>query len=86
MHEYEFERGNDVHTRICDRLKKSEDLTERSLGKRLEKLRQLRNLADYDWNKKDNDFFCRNLDYIKAESQKGMEQLEALKSSPPYGL
>lgn len=86
MNEYEFENGNDVHTRICDRLKKSDDSTEHSLGKRLEKLRELRNLADYDWNEKDKDFFFRNLNYIENETQKGLDQVETLRQSPPYRL
>lgn len=86
MHEFEFERGSNVHTRVCDRLKYSDNPTEHSLGKRLEKLRELRNLADYDWEKKDRHFFHDNIGYIKDETQIGLEQINSLKNSPPYRI
>ena len=47
--ETDFEYGKDIHKRICNRLINSNDPTEHSLGKSLDKLRQLRNMADYDW-------------------------------------
>ena len=86
MNEYEFGKGYNVHKRICNRLKNSDDPTECSLGKRLEKLKELRNLADYDWNEKDKEFFRKNLNYAKNETQRGLEQLDTLKKSPPYNI
>lgn len=86
MHEGEFAHGNDVHRRICDRLKDSNDSTEYSLGKILDKLRQLRNLSDYDWNNTDPDFFSNKLSFVQKESQIGFHQLNALKNSPPFKL
>ncbi len=86
MHEYEFGYGKNVHNRVCNRLKNSNDFTEHSLGKRLEKLRELRNFADYDWNIKDSEFFRKNLNFAKNESKRGLEQIDALKRSPPYDI
>lgn len=85
-HEYSFEYGSDVHQRVCMRLKNSTDSTEHSLGKRLEKLRELRNLADYDWMRKDEEFFLKNISYVKNESLKGLNEVDALRQSPPFEL
>ena len=86
MGEYQFARGRDVHQRMCNRLINSDDETERALGAILDKLKGLRNLADYDWDKKDCEFFKDNLFYVKRESERGLEQVESLKQSPPYDL
>lgn len=82
--EYDFQKGTDVHKRICNRLKESNDSTEHALGLTLDKLRQIRNFADYDWYEKDESFFEKKLMYVKKESKIGLEQLNALKNSPPY--
>ena len=82
--ETRFIKGKDIHTKVCDRLKMSDDLTENNLGNILEDLRQLRNFADYDWYIKDSSFYKKNLNYVKNESRVGLEQLNALKNSPPY--
>lgn len=82
--ETSFAYGYDIHRRICDRLIDSDDPTEHSLGKTLEKLRQLRNISDYDWETENSDFFDRKLDFVQKESRIGFEQLNALKKSPPF--
>lgn len=84
--EYNFISGADIHKRICNRLKDSNNPTEHSLGTILDTLRQFRNLADYDWDKKDSDFFQEKLEYVKKESKVGLQQVEALKKSPPFKL
>lgn len=84
LKEYEFCYRNDIHKRICERLANSNDDTEKSLGNSLDKLRELRNLADYDWYEKDAEFFMDNLHYVRSESLFGIEQLESLKQFPPY--
>lgn len=84
--ELEFVMGRNVHRRICDRLIYSSDSTEHSLGITLDKLRQIRNFADYDWETKDSSYFEEKLDFVKKESRIGLEQIEALKNSPPLKL
>ncbi len=84
--ETSFVWGSDVHRRICDRLKYSDDPTEHSLGKTLDKLRQLRNLSDYDWENTDSEFFQNRLTFVQKESQIGLQQVDALKKSPPFNL
>lgn len=84
--ETSFAWGSDVHRRICDRLKYSDDPTEHSLGKTLDKLRQLRNLSDYDWENTDSEFFQNRLTFVQKESQIGLQQVDALKKSPPFNL
>ena len=69
-----------------NRLANSNDSTEASIGYILDDLRYLRNLADYDWHEKDSSFFKKHLDFAKIESKKGLEQIEALKTSPPFEL
>ena len=86
MHETEFISGKNIHKRICDRLKNSDDPTENSIGGILENLRQIRNQADYDWEKYDGSFVEKRLNFVKKESRIGLEQLEALKNSPPLKL
>ena len=82
--ETNFLRGNDIHIRICNRLMDYNDPTEHSLGITLDNLRQLRNLADYDWNVDDSDFFERKLNLVQKESKMGLQQLDALRNSPPF--
>ena len=84
LNETNFAKGKDVHTRVCNRLIDSSDSTEISIGKILDKLRNLRNLADYDWYQEDSLFFEENVHIACEESQKGLKQLDALKKSPPY--
>lgn len=86
MGETNFSKGKHVHSRICDRLKESNDSTEYSLGKRLEKLRDLRNLADYDWYEKDSEYFRINVNFARKESEIGLQQVEILKKSPPFEI
>ena len=61
-------------------------MTEFSVGLILDKLRQLRNFADYDFYEKDSLFFKEKLDLVSKESKVGLEQIEALKNSPPFEL
>lgn len=84
--ELDFVKGRNVHRRICDRLICSSDPTEHSLGITLDKLRQIRNFADYDWETKDFSYFEEKLDFVKKESRIGLEQIEALRNSPPLKL
>lgn len=84
--ELDFVKGRNVHRRICDRLIYSSDPMEHSLGMTLDKLRQIRNFADYDWETKDSSYFDEKLDFVKKESRIGLEQIEALRNSPPLKL
>ena len=84
--ENSFFDGNDIHKRVIMRLSNSNDSTEASIGYILDDLRYLRNLADYDWHEKDSSFFKQNLDFASKESKMGLEQVDALKASPPFEL
>lgn len=86
MHEYEFEKRFDVHNMIYKRLILSNDSTERSLGESLNDLRELRNCADYDWKNYSLDFFKENLLDVRKESKLAIQQIRALRNSPPYDL
>ena len=86
MGENDFREYGDVHSKLCNRLKESEDNTESTVGMSLEKLRQLRNLADYDWNDDNPYFFNERVDFIKKESDLALTQIEALKKSPPFRI
>ena len=84
--ENSFFDGKDIHKRVSKRLSNSNDFTEVSIGYILDDLRYLRNLADYDWYEKDSSFFKRKLDFVSKESKFGLEQIDALRSSPPFVL
>lgn len=84
MQETEFLYGKDVHRRICDRLKQSDNPTENALGRILDDLRDIRNYADYDWDEVDSSFFKKRLNFVKKESKMGLDQINALKNAPPY--
>ena len=86
MGETDFESGINVHGRVCERLRQSSDDAESVVGETLEELRQLRNLADYDWFKKDSSFFKDRVIFAKKESKDALEQLQALGNSPPFEL
>ncbi|WP_407411111.1 hypothetical protein [Methanobrevibacter sp.] len=81
-----FRGRENIHRKVSDRLIKSKDLTESSIGYLLEDLRYLRNLADYDWYEKDSSFFTEKLDLASSEARIGLEQIEALRNSPPLEL
>ena len=49
-----------------------------------EKLREIRNNADYDWIDKDFLYYKTNMSIVKNKSKKALESLEALKNYPPY--
>jgi len=84
MNEDEFLKNNNIHSRVCNRLMQSNDLTEHALGKILDKLRENRNLADYDWSDENSSFFKQNVEYIRNESKAGLQQIESLRNSPPF--
>lgn len=84
MHETEFVYASDIHRRICDRLKNSLDATENALGRILDDLRQIRNVADYDWEEYDYLFFKNRLTFVQKESSLAFDNIDALKKSPPY--
>ncbi len=86
MGENTFRSREDIHKKVSDRLIKSKDLTESSIGYLLEDLRYLRNLADYDWQEKDSSFFDDKLDLVSSEAKMGLVQIEALRNSPPLKL
>lgn len=85
MNETEFRSGFKIHKRIIERLISSQDNTEVSIGEKLSDLKELRNDADYDWSL-DMDYFQQHLDDVKMKSGEVIEQVEALKNSPPYNL
>ena len=72
--------------KVSDRLKNSNNPTENALGEILEELRDLRNLADYDWNNVDVDFYKKRVNFAQKESKTALQQVEALKKSPPFKL
>lgn len=41
-------------------------------------------MADYDWQTEDSDFFEKKLNFVKKESRIGLQQVNALKCSPPF--
>lgn len=86
MGESKFRSHKNVHQKVCDRLKDSDNPTEGALGRILVELRNLRNFADYDWDEKDSDFFQKWINYAKKESKTAIQQVEALKKSPPFKL
>lgn len=86
MGETSFLKTKSIHTKVCMRLKDSDDSTEKELGKILYDLRQLRNIADYEWDKYDSSFFEKRLDFVSKESKVGIQHVNALKKSPPYRL
>ncbi len=86
MGENTFVRSEDIHKKVCNRLIASDDLTESSIGFKLDRLRYLRNLADYDWQEKDSYFFADKLDLVSSEAKMGLVQIEALRNSPPLKL
>ena len=85
MDETEFIDGFKIHKRVCDRLIQSQDDTEASIGEKLNFLKELRNESDYDW-RLDLDYFNENLGTVKKDSKQILEQIEALKTSPPFEL
>lgn len=85
MNETEFRKGFKIHKRIIDRLIFSQDNTEVSIGEKLSDLKELRNDADYDWNL-DLNHFEEHLDDVRKKSLEVIEQVDALKKSPPYNL
>ena len=85
LNEGEFNYGGDFHRRISNRLISSDDNTEMALGLILEELRQLRNDADYNGSL-DCSYFDEKLVDVKANLNIDFQQLNALKTSPPYRL
>ena len=85
MHEYEFVSRHEIHQRVCERLMQSGDNTEASIGEKLEELRAIRNQADYDW-KLGMEHFAERLPCIQKDSMEIIEQLNALKNTPPLKL
>lgn len=79
-----FFTNKDIHKKVCNRLIESSDLTESSVGFKLDRLRYLRNLADYDWYEKDNLFFNNKLNFTCSEAKTGIEQLDSLRNSLLY--
>lgn len=84
MNENEFNDNYNVHQRIYNRLVKSGNNTESSVGEKLNDLRKNRNEADYDWKNNDFQYFKDKLDQSKKESKFAIEQVESLKKSPPF--
>lgn len=85
MGEMEFIDGYMIHKRIKDRLISSNDDTEVSIGEKLQDLKELRNDADYDRNR-DSDYFCQHLIDVQRKSKEILEQVSALRNSPPFQI
>lgn len=85
MDETEFVGGYNIHKRICNRLIQSQNDTEASIGEKLNFLKELRNEADYDW-RLDFDYFNNRLIVVQKDSKMILEQVDALKASPPFEL
>ena len=86
MNELEFCSRRDIHKKVSDRLKNSNNPTKNALGRILEELRDLRNLADYDWYNQDSEFYKKRVNFAQKESKTGLQQVEALKKSPPFKI
>lgn len=86
LNETDFNKFVDIHARVCDRLIGSDDNTESAIGKTLEVLRDLRNLADYNWDDSNQTFFKDEILFAKKESELALMQIEALKKSPPLKI
>lgn len=85
MDETEFIDGFKIHKRICDRLIDSQNDTEASIGEKLNFLKELRNEADYDW-RLDCKYFEQRLSAVQKDSKHILEQINALRTSPPFEL
>ena len=85
MGENEFLDGHRIHKRIYNRLIESDDNTEVSIGEKLLDLKELRNDADYDW-KLDLNHFNEHLSEVQVKSEIILQEVEALRQSPPYKL
>ena len=85
MNESEFVMGHNIHRRICDRLIGSQDDTEAFIGEKLSDLKELRNEADYDW-RLDLNHFKENLSSVQRDTKLILEQIDSLKTSPPFEL
>ena len=85
MGENEFLNGHKIHKKIYNRLIESDDNTEVSIGEKLLDLKELRNDADYDW-RLDLNHFNEHLDEVQVKSEIILQEVEALRQSPPYKL
>lgn len=83
MGEVKFRNGHEIHKQVCERLINSKDNTEASIGEKLDDLKKIRNNADYDWNL-DMDYFLNQLSIVQSYSSEIIEQINSLKSSPPF--
>lgn len=86
MGENDFRKYGNIHSKLCGRLKESDDEAESALGDALEELRQLGNLADYNWDDDNPYFFKKRVNFVKKESELALIQIEALKRSPPFNV
>lgn len=84
LNEFEFIDNFRVHSRICDRMNNSDDNTESEIGEILDDLREIRNYADYEWDKFDEDYFKKNLVKVRNNSKLALDEVESLKKSPPF--
>jgi hypothetical protein len=85
MNESEFVMGHNIHRRICDRLIGSQDDTEAFIGEKLSDLKELRNEADYDW-RLDFNHFKESISSVQRDTKLILEQIDSLKTSPPFEL
>ncbi len=69
-----------IHTKVCDTLRYSKDITEKYIGDILYNLIEIRGFADYDWKSKDCEYFQKILPGLKEDVKKGLESLEYLKN------
>jgi len=57
----------EIHTKFCDTLRYSDDLTEKYIGDTLFSLIEIRGFADYDWKEQDFKYFKKLLPKIICE-------------------
>ena len=78
-------KTSNVHRDVKNILEYSPDETESEIGENLNKMRKLRNDADYDW-KKDKRYFKKEIKGIKKKSHDCLNSIEYLKNNPPIDL
>jgi hypothetical protein len=77
--------GHNIHRRTCDRLSGSHEDTEAFIGEKLSDLKELRNEADYDW-RLDFNHFKESISSVQRDTKLILEQIDSLKTSPPFEL
>lgn len=69
---------NGIHTKVCNALMDSDDLTERYVGEILLELKKIRGKADYDWKNHDYKYFKKIYEKVEKDAIKGLESIKYL--------